>query len=213
MRIQKIDGQNAPFYNSTKYSTWVMATGDTGFNPFSGAESSQTLRFYSNGQNLFTQNAGRILAYQAKFFAPNYSAPVYQTLATGAFTILEEISKIMQNGLVSIVQDSNVVHEDVLSNLMPELPKFGYGVVNGAPTNTYQPVSVANFSAGGNEVKRSNKTGIYFTPPLMVLPARNVSFRCTLNAGTVPAALNGYIIRFELTTEELPQSNAAMVRT
>lgn len=213
MRIQKINNMDVPFYNSTKYSTWVMATGDTGFNPFSGAESSQSLRFYSNGQNLFTQNAGRVLALHAKFYAPSYSAPVYQTLASGAFTILEEISKIMQNGLVSVVQDSNVVHEDLLSNLMPALPVFGYAVINGAPTNTYQPVSVGNFSAGSNEVKRSNKTGIYFTPPLMVLPARNISFQCKLNSGTVPASLNGYIIRFELTTEELPQSNASQVRT
>lgn len=212
MRIQKINNLDVPFYNSTKYSTWVMAEGDTGFNPFSGAESSQNLRFYANGQNLFTQNSGRVLALQAKFFAPSYSAPVYQTLATGAFTILEEISKVMQNGLISISQDSNIVHEDLLSNLMPELPKFGYGVKTGTPADTYQPVSVANFSAGSNEVKRSNKTGIYFTPPLMVLPARSISFQCKLNSGTVPASLNGYIIRFELTTEELPQANAAQVR-
>jgi len=165
-----------------------------------------------HGQNLFTQNSGRVLSIQAKFFAPNYAALRFQDLTSGAFTIAEELSKVRQNGLLQITQDSNVVHEDALSNLIPEIPTFLVGVVNGAPTNTYQPVTAANFSAGGNEVKRSNKTGMYFTPPLMVMPARNISFSVRLNQGTIPAALNTFILRFELSVEELPQSNAAQVR-
>jgi hypothetical protein len=211
MRLQNINGANVPFYNSTKYSTWVMATGDTGFTPFAGIESAG-LRYYATGQNLFTQNSGRVLSIQAKFFAPNYTALRFQDLTTGALTIAEELSKIRQNGLLQITQDSNVVHEDALSNLLPEIPTFIVGVQTGTPTNTYQPVSVGNFSAGGNEVKRSNKTGMYFTPPLMVLPARNISFNVRLNQGTVPSTLNTFICRFELSVEELPQSNASQVR-
>lgn len=213
MRVQKLGNRDVIFYNSTKYSSWVMATGDTGFNPFSNSEASAGIRFYSSGSNLFTQNSGRVLALHAKFFGASYTTPEYQDSTTGAFTVRDAIQQVRENGLLTISQDGNVVHEDLLSNLMPAIPTYAYGIAVGAPNNIFNQAQAQSFDAGSNEVKRSNKTGVYFTPPLIVLPSRNISFKVQLNTGSIPAALNTMIVRFELTVEEFPQANATEVRS
>jgi len=213
MRQTKIGDSVVPYYQSEKYSTWQMVTGDTGFRPFNNVES-VNLRNYSKGQNLFLNNQGRILALKAELHGASFSALSYAMSAENTNpTVLDELNKIIAQGRIQIQQDSQIVHESLLSSIVEPLPKLIYPYKVATPTNTYnQPVAVAS-NDSSIMVKRSQKIGIYWTPPLFVAQGRTVDFYVTLPSGSsVPASLNNYIIKFLLVTEEIPQSNLSQVR-
>jgi hypothetical protein len=202
MRVQMINKKPTPFYNSTKWSTWVMATGDTGFTPFQGLEAA-ALRNYNIGQNIFTQNAGRILAIKAEIFGASWAKFMYNE-AGGLTAGANAVESLRNSGLITITQNSKTVHEDSLNNLIQRTPDFAIGAV--------EMVGIANYADGSQEVKRSNKNGFYFTPPLIVTPGTNVSFNVSTKAAIL-AALNTAYCRFQLATEEIAPDTLSEVRS
>lgn len=214
MRQTKIGNSIVPYYQSEKYSTWVLATGQTGFRPFNNVEP-ENLRNYSKGQNLFLNNQGRILALKAEIHAPSYGIASYAMGAENtAPATLDEINKIISQARVQIDQDSQTVHQALLSSLVEPLPVLIFPFKVGSPTTTYnQPTAVSN-NDSSLMVKRSQKVGVYWAPPLFVAQGRTIDFIVSLPSGvTVPSALNNWIIKFHLITEEIPQSNLSQVRS
>lgn len=213
MRQTKIGDAVVPYYQSEKYSTWTLATGDTGFRPFNNVESA-ALRNYNKGQNLFSNNQGRILALKAELHGPSYAALSFPMAAENTNpTVLDELNKIICQARIQVQQDSQVVHESLMASIVEPLPQLVHPYKVGTPTNTYnQPVGISS-NDSSIMVKRSQKVGIYFTPPLFVAQGRTVDFYVTLPSGiSVPASLNTYIVKFHLVTEEIPQSNISQVR-
>ena len=212
MRQQLINGQPVEFYNSEKYSSWVLATGQNSFQPFANTEA-ENLRNYSRGQNLFSNNQGRILALQARIHAPNFGRLSLQDATSGALTIADDLNAFLSQARIEIRQDSKIVHEGLIQNIAEPLPFLIKGEKVGTPTNAYNPISVSGAGNSSLNVKRSIKNGVYFTPPLMVSQGRTVSFSVsTPSSYTIPAGLNNHIVQFILFTEEIPQANLVQAR-
>lgn len=213
MRQTKIGTAIVPYYQSVKYSTWKLATGDTAFRPFNNAEDI-TLRNYNKGQNIFQNNQGRILALKCIVTGPSFVRPTFAMSAENtAPTTFDKLAIILNQARISITQDSQVVHEDLLSNLVETLPTLIMPHKVASPTNIYnQPVAVSSQDSS-IMVKRSQKIGVYWTPPLMVSQGRTIDFNVTLPTGiSVDSSLNTWQIVFNLVTEEIPQSNLSQVR-
>lgn len=213
MRQTKIGNAVVPYYQSTKYSTWKMSTGDTGFKPFNASED-VSLRNYTKGQNIFTNNQGRVLALKAFVTGAGFVRPTFSMSAENtAPTTFDKLALLINQGRVVISQDSQVVHEDVLSNLVEPLPTLITPYKVGTPTNTYNSPAVAVSNDSSPMVKRSQKMGIYWTPPLMVAQGRTINFDVSLPTGiSVDASLSNWQFVFILVTEEIPQSNLSQVR-
>jgi hypothetical protein len=128
-------------------------------------------------------------------------------------TTFDKLALILNQARVSITQDSQVVHEDLLCNLTETLPTLVMPQKIGTPTNSYNsPVAVSSQDSS-IMVKRSQKIGVYWTPPLMVSQGRTIDFNVTLPTGiSVDSSLNTWQIVFNLVTEEIPQSNLSQVR-
>lgn len=213
MRQTRIGQSVVPYYQSEKYSTWVLATGNTSFRAFNNTEA-ESLRNYNKGQNLFTNNQGRVLALKAEIHAPSYGIASYAMAAENtAPAALDEMNKLVAQGRIEIAQDSQVVHQSLLSSLVEPLPTLIFPFKVASPTNTYNSPAIAANNDSSIMVKRSQKVGVYFTPPLFVAQGRTIDFSVTLPSGiSVPATLNGWILKFLLVTEEIPQSNLSQVR-
>ena len=213
MRQTKIGNSVVPYYQSEKYSTWTLVTGQNGFRPFNNVEA-ENLRNYSKGQNLFTNNQGRVLALKAEIHAPSYGIASYAMASENtAPAALDEINKVVSQGRIQIEQDSQVVHQSLLGSIVEPLPTLIFTFKVAYPTNKYNsPTAVAN-NDSSIMIKRSQKVGLYWTPPLFVAQGRTIDFYVTLPSGvTIPASLNNWIIKFILVTEEIPQSNLSQVR-
>lgn len=211
-RVTRVLNADVPFYQSVKYSTWVLTTGQTGFTPFAGVEASN-LRYYNVGQNLFFQNQGRVLALKATLSGPSFGRLNLQDSA-GALAIADSAQALFQQARIVISQDSQIVHEDLLRNLIQPLPLFANPIVTGTPVNAYGPIGISSSNDSSAMIKRAQKPGVYFTPPMFVAQGRNISFQVVTPTGySIPANLNTYNLQFILVTEELPQSNLAQVRT
>lgn len=213
MRQTRIGQSVVPYYQSEKYSTWVLATGNTSFRAFNNTEA-ESLRNYNKGQNLFTNNQGRVLALKAEIHAPSYGIASYAMASENtAPAALDEMNKLIAQGRIEIAQDSQVVHQSLLSSLVEPLPTLIFPFKVASPTNTYNSPVIATNNDSSIMVKRSQKVGVYFTPPLFVAQGRTIDFSVTLPSGiSVPASLNGWILKFLLVTEEIPQSNLSQVR-
>jgi hypothetical protein len=213
MRQTKIGDSVVPYYQSEKYSTWKMTTGDTGFRPFNNVED-LSLRNYTKGQNLFQNNQGRVLALKAEIHAPDYGSLGFAMTAENTVPpVLTAFNKIISQGRIQVVQDSQVVHESLLSSIIEPLPKLIFPFETGTASNTYNnPVAVQS-NDSSIMVKRSQKIGIYWTPPLFVAQGRTIDFYVTLPSGlNVPSDLSNHIVKFLLVTEEIPQSNLSQIR-
>jgi hypothetical protein len=213
MRQTKIGDSVVPYYQSEKYSTWKMTTGDTGFRPFNNVED-LSLRNYTKGQNLFQNNQGRVLALKAEIHAPDYGSLAFTMAAENTVpAVLTAFNKIISQGRLQVVQDSQVVHESLLSSIIEPLPKLIFPFEVGTASNTYNnPVAVQS-NDSSIMVKRSQKIGIYWTPPLFVAQGRTIDFYVTLPSGlNVPSDLSNHIVKFLLVTEEIPQSNLSQIR-
>lgn len=209
--------QDVEFYTSEKYSTWVLATGATGFRPFSGQESSSALYKYKIGQNLFDNNQGRICALKAKVHGPSFGAIPFGRPTSGASpavpTVLQNLEILLNQARVQILQDTKIVHDGILSSLVEPLPHLIFSGRDGTPSNAYEVIMPSYRNESSLLVKNSQKFGVYWTPPLMVAQGRSVDFIVSLPVGiTVDSSLNNFIIKFELATEELPQFSPSPVR-
>lgn len=218
MRVQTIDipGRGpvpTPFYNDDKYSTWVLATAATGFTPFAAVEA-ETLRNYKIGQNLFDQNQGRVLLLKGSIHGPNFARFDLGARSGALADIPNAMNALLEQGRITITQDSQITHKDLLCNLFPRLPLASSADSNGTlPANSVVPNFPAVVSDGGL-VKSASKMGYYFSPPLFIAAGRNIQFVVNFPTGySVPAVLNNYILKFELSVEEIPQSNITEVRT
>lgn len=213
MRQTKIGDSIVPYFQSEKYSTWVLATGATGFKPFNNVEDIN-LRNYNKGQNLFTNNQGRLLALKAELHGVDYASLSFPMAAKNTVpTILTELNKLVAQGRITVSQDSQIVHESLLSSIVEPLPKLIFPFEIGTATNTFNLPDAVQPNDSSIMVKRSQKIGIYWTPPLFVAQGRTVDFQVSLPANySVPASLNGIIVKFLLVTEEIPQSNLSQVR-
>lgn len=213
MRQTKIGDSVVPYYQSEKYSTWKMTTGDTGFRAFNNVED-LSLRNYTKGQNLFQNNQGRVLALKAEIHAPDYGSLAFTMTAENTVPpVLTAFNKIISQGRIQVQQDSQVVHESLLSSIIEPLPKLIFPFESGTASNIYNnPVAVQS-NDSSIMVKRSQKIGIYWTPPLFVAQGRTIDFYVTLPSGlSVPSDLSNHIIKFLLVTEEIPQSNLSQIR-
>jgi hypothetical protein len=213
MRQTKIGNAIVPYYQSTKYSTWKMATSDTGFKPYNASEDI-TLRNYTKGQNIFTNNQGRVCALKAFITGPSFVNPTFAMSAENtAPTTFDKLSLLINQARLVISQDSQVVHEDVLSSLIEPMPTMVMPFKVGTPTNTFNLPAIVSSNDSSPMVKRSQKVGIYWTPPLMVAQGRTINFDVSLPTGiSVDSSLNTWQIVFILVTEEIPQSNLSQVR-
>jgi hypothetical protein len=213
MRQTKIGNAIVPYYQSTKYSTWKMATSDTGFKPYNASEDI-TLRNYTKGQNIFTNNQGRVCALKAFVTGPSFVNPTFAMSSENtAPTTFDKLSLLINQARLVISQDSQVVHEDVLSSLIEPMPTMIMPHKVGTPTNTFNLPAIVSSNDSSPMVKRSQKVGIYWTPPLMVAQGRTINFDVSLPTGiSVDASLNTWQIVFILVTEEIPQSNLSQVR-
>jgi len=213
LRQTKIGNAVVPYYQSTKYSTWKMSTGDTGFKPFNASEDI-TLRNYTKGQNIFTNNQGRVLALKAFVTGASFVKPTFSMSAENtAPTTFDKLALLLNQGRVVVSQDSQVVHEDVLSNLVEPLPTLVMPFKVGTPVNSFNLPAIVASNDSSPMVKRSQKMGIYWTPPLMVAQGRTINFDVSLPTGiSVDSSLNTWQIVFILVTEEIPQSNLSQVR-
>lgn len=209
--------QDVEFYTSEKYSSWVLASGQTGFKPFSGAESSPTLYKYKVGQNLFDNNQGRICAMKAKVHGASFGSIAFGRPTSGASpavpAILTALETLINQARITILQDTKVVHDGLLSSIMEPLPNLIFSGRDGTPSNAYEVITPINKQDSSLLVKGATKYGVYWTPPLMVAQGRSIDFNISLPSGvTVDSSLANMIIKFELATEELPQMSPAPVR-
>jgi hypothetical protein len=204
---------NVEFYESHKYSTWALATGATAFQPFNNIEAAN-LRNYDKGQNIFKQNQGRILALRVSFHGPAYVNPTLQTGATFVtLTATQDYNAFMAQARLSILQDSQLVHEDLLSSYLPYAPWIYQAPDAGTPTAATRPLTFFDPNDGNGNNYKASKWGVVFRPPLVVGAGRSVDFQVTTPPGySLPSTLNGFYVRFELVTEELPQSSISQVR-
>lgn len=194
------------FYQRTIYSTWVLATGATGFRPFSNAEP-DTLRNYNKGQNIFDSNQGRLLAMRADIFGASYATPLFQDSNSAYdFGILDAWNQVLSQATIQIVQDSRIVHQDLLKSMVLHLP---YPLLSSAGA----PLGAVVHGDGSANVRDASKRGVYWRPPIDVSNGRTLEFSVALpSTVSIPAELNNSIIQFELVVEEIPQSNAQQVR-
>lgn len=210
--------QDVEFYTSEKYSSWVLATGQTGFRPFAGQESSSTLYKYKVGQNLFDNNQGRICALKAKIQGVSFGSIAWGRPTSGASpavpTILSNLDILINQARITVLQDTKIVHDGLLSSIMEPLPNLFFSGRDGTPSNAYEIVTPINKQDSSLLVKGAQKFGVYWTPPLMVAQGRSIDFNVTLPTGvSVDSSLANLIIKFELATEELPQMSPSPVRT
>lgn len=213
MRQTQIGDAVVPYYQSEKYSTWVLQTGDTGFRPFNNVES-QNLRNYNKGQNLFQNNQGRILALKTEIHGADFGTLSFpMTAKNTAPPILTELNKLIAQARIVVQQDSQVVHESLLSSLVEPLPKLIFPFEVGTVTNSFNLPDAVQPNDSSIMVKRSQKVGIYWTPPLFVAQGRTIDFTVSVpNNYSVPSALANICVKFLLVTEEIPQSNLSQVR-
>jgi hypothetical protein len=209
--------QDVEFYTSEKYSSWVLASGQTGFRPFSGAESSSTLYKYKLGQNIFDNNQGRVCALKAKIQGTSFGSVAWGRPTSGATpsvpTILNNLEIIINQARVQVLQDTKIVHDGLLASIMEPLPNLFFSGRDGTPSSVYEIVTPLNKQDSSLLVKGATKYGVYWTPPLMVAQGRSIDFNVSLPTGvTVDASLANLIIKFELATEELPQMSPSPVR-
>jgi hypothetical protein len=211
--------QDVEFYTSEKYSSWVLVSGQTGFRPFAGQESSPTLYKYKIGQNIFDNNQGRVCALKAKIHGNNFGSVAYGRPTSGATpavpAVLNQLEILINQARVQILQDTKVVHDGLLGSLIEPLPQLIFSGRDGTPASVYEIVSPIYRNDSSLLIKGSQKAGVYWTPPLMVAQGRSIEFNVTLPTGiTVGADLQtaGIIIKFELATEELPQMSPSPVR-
>jgi hypothetical protein len=213
MRQTKIGDSVVPYYQSEKYSTWKMSTGDTGFRPFNNVED-LSLRNYTKGQNLFQNNQGRVLALKAEIHAPDYGALAFAMATENTVpAVLTEFNKIIAQGRIQVQQDSQVVHESLLASIIDPLPRLIFPAKIGTPNNLYNEPTAVQPNDSSIMVKRSQKIGLYWTPPLFVAQGRTIDFYVTLPSGlAVASSLSNHMIKFILVTEEIPQSNLSQIR-
>ena len=192
-RYQQIDNKIVPYYKKTAFSTWVLATGQSSYTPFNNVEAT-TLRNYNKGQNIFEMNRGRVLALSAELLDSSYATPVWTVALATAW------ESIRNKGVILVSQDGTTSDNVTLKEISTPAPLI-VGVA-----------AIANFDSGSPLKASSSKRACYYEPPLIVDTGRSLDFAITLIGVTVPAALNGYNIRFDLVTEELPVPSDQEVR-
>lgn len=193
MRKMNFMGSDIDFYQKTAFSTWVLATGNTGFQYFNNIEPA-TERNYTKGQNFFEQNQGRVLGYKLTLLDAVGAEPTWTLALATAWGTMKNQMQILTN------QDSTV--SDVC---------LGYDLAP-APPSLVGVAAIANYDGGSLPIKPSGKAGKYFEPPLFVANGRSIDIAAILIGGTVPAALNTFKLRLYAYLEELPQTNIVATR-
>lgn len=182
------------YYQKTAFSTWVLATGQSNYTYFNNIEG-PAQRNYQKGQNFFEQNQGRILAYQMELLDSAGANPTWTPAIATAWGTLRNALQIVTS------QDSTISDLTLGSDLAPPSP-----LIIGAS------VAVANFDGGSAFVKPSSKRGKYFEPPLFVGNGRSVDIIANVIGTSVPAGVNGFLLRLYAILEEMPQTNINAVR-
>jgi hypothetical protein len=127
--------------------------------------------------------------------------------------VLTELNKLIAQARIQVQQDSQVVHESLMSSLVEPLPKLIYPFEVGTVSNSFNMPDAVQPNDSSIMVKRSQKVGIYWTPPLFVAQGRTIDFSISLPGNySVPSSISTLCIKFLLVTEEIPQSNLSQVR-
>lgn len=196
------------FYMRTLYSTWTLATGATGFAPFSEAEAA-TLRNYSGNKNFFRSQRGSILALQANFYGASYAS--IKTLKSSAWgDIIDAMHQIIAQGTLVISLDSVPAHELQLSDIV-NLPTMFSDAQQLSAAGEQNMIPMSQNATLKN--RAANVEGDWLSPPLFVEYARTVSFQVSLASGvSVAAVINTFILQFKCVIEEYPNANTGPVR-
>ncbi len=211
MRMREIAGQQTRFYQRSAYSTWTLATGNTGYDFFANSEAS-TLRNYNLGQNIFYSNRGALLGLQASIYGASYAAITDITSATYG-DIATALNQIITQATITISLDSEPNHIAMLSDLIKPLPILIEADQFGTASNVAKPVVPYALQDNTMYNRDANVQGMWFSPPIIVDFGRNLSFKLSLPSGvSVAAVANNYIIQLKAVLEEYPNVNLAEVR-
>lgn len=209
-RLTEIAGRTRRFYQRRIRSSWVLASGDTGFKFFQQKEAAAIDRNYEYNKNFFRHNAGTILQLRGYVYAASY-ATISPTGTFAAVTaILNQLQRLVSLCDVQILVEDGRDHETRLRNLTGAMPSLML-------ETTANNLAVVPSSDEGGMMVNSLRRGDNFAPVITVETDRVPVVNAQLPAGEVIGSgvytgIAGYIIELEACIEEYPQDNAAIVR-
>lgn len=201
-----------PYYQREIYSTWTLATGQTGYQFFANVEA-VNLRNYNLGQNIFVSNRGSVLALVGGVFAPAYGQTRDLTSAASG-DIADAINAILAQGELTITKDSDIEHKCLLQSIFGTFQNLQETREVPTPVNDFAN-AVPAIAAPASPWNRDAAFPGYvpLSPPSIVDFGRTIGFTVTLPQGVaVDAVANNFILQLRLLIEEYPVGGLEPIR-
>ncbi|MCB1176354.1 MAG: hypothetical protein KDK36_02135 [Leptospiraceae bacterium] len=200
MKRARKDGRLFHYKVVASKMTLVAGAGRVSF--FKKGEAKASDRNYDNETNPVTNgNGGRIIGITADFHAP--SNGVIQ-VRPSTINILDGYAKLRNCGMLELKIGSDVVHQDLLSTILPAPPiVFNSERAGTNAIDAYIPPSVGmERPSQSNWILRSSQLMIPFQKALPVAPSESLELELSFMSDvTIPDTLAGYILEMRLISE------------
>lgn len=183
------------FYYDTYYSSIILGENISGGTFFAKSEASSE-RNYEGENNPSASGSMRLMGIYAKLIGPNngpISIDVTQT------NVIEEITALINSGTITVKVAEDIVHKDVLGNLLPDLSAM---IIKGLDDTGTTGENEGRFLSAvipahtqSAWMKRSNQLLIPFEKPLPIHTGENLRIEWASKGYAGTALLNGYKFR------------------
>ncbi len=201
----KRKSKNGTLYSEkTIVSDLILLPGSSNLKFFKENKDGENRNYTGSTNPIESKLGGAFTSFYAMFFAPGYKNLV---IKPSTYNILEAYSIIRNAGMVVLKRAETIVHECMLSDILPEapilfLPEDSAPVATPTVTGFRPPISAALPNPQGLSVLGSNQLFQVFPETLNFRQGEKLDIDVSfLNNIVVPAELTGgYIFRMGLKT-------------
>lgn len=200
--MKRLTKKGTSYSDKTIVSDLILSPGQTQLRFFKESKDGENRNYTGSTNPIESQLGGAFQSFSAQFFAPGYKNLI---IKPSTYNIVEAYSIIRNSGIVTFKRTEIIVHECMLSEILPEAPMLFLpedSAPIGTPTVTgFKPAITAalpipmSYSKSSALIQYFPETLIFRQGEKMDL---DISF---LNNISVPAELSGgYIFRMALKT-------------
>lgn len=189
-------------------SSHIFAGNETIITMFDRSEDAKDRNYKSESNPFDSAQGGKAIVMKADLLGPKYGSI---QIGHSNANVLNAIAKVRNAGIITLKLGKDVIHEDVMSNLLPPVPilfKAEYTdntaipPIVTLPEKTLIPPPYAVLPQGQSTwIKKSLQVIIPFEPSIFVKSAEQFAVEISFLGGVATsdfAAIVGYILKLEL---------------
>ncbi len=202
--MKRRSSKGTSYSEKTIISDLILAPNTTVLKFFKENKDGENRNYTGSTNPIESKLGGAFKGFFAMFFAPGYKNLV---IKPSTYNILEAYSSIRNSGMVTLKRTETIVHECMLTDILPEapilfLPEDAAPVGSPTVTGFKPPVSAVLPNPTGVTVLGSNQLIQLFPETLIFKQGEKLDLDITfLNNLAIPSELSGgYIFRMGLKT-------------